>query len=80
MPAERVSFFGSFLPFARTQQDREQSGDPRPSIEERYRSRDDYLERFSAASAKLRDDRFILPEDVAPLVTRGGEEWDEAIK
>ena len=77
---ERISFLGSYLPFAKTKRDRDQSGDPRWSIEERYRSRDDYLERFSAAAAKLRDNRFLLPDDVASVVRRGGEEWDEAMK
>lgn len=80
MPGERVSFLGSYFPFAKTKRDREQSGDPRLSIEERYRSREDYLERFSAAAATLRDDRFLLPEDVEPLVRRGAEEWDEVMK
>jgi hypothetical protein len=80
LPGERISFLGSFFPFAKTRRDREQSGDPRLSIEERYRSRDDYRERFSAAAAKLRDARFLLPEDVAPVVHRGGEVWDEVMK
>ena len=34
---------GSTLPFAATRAEREQRGDPRPSIEERYRDRDEYL-------------------------------------
>ena len=80
LPGERISFLGSYLPFAKTKADREKSGDPRLSIEERYRSRDDYLERYSAAAVKLRDERFLLPEDVAAVVRHGGEEWDEAIK
>lgn len=80
MPGERISFLGSYFPFAKTKREREQSGDPRLSIEERYRSREDYLERFSAAAAKLRDGRFLLPEDVEPMIRRGGEEWDEVMK
>ncbi len=80
LPGERISFLGSFLPFAKTRSDRERNGDPRLSIDERYRSRDDYLERFEAAAAKLRDARFLLPDDVAPVVRRGGEIWDETTK
>ena len=37
-PDELFSMQGSWIPFARTRKDREQSGDPRPSIEERYRA------------------------------------------
>ena len=37
-----VSMQGSTLPFPATRAEREQRGDPRPSIEERYRDRDDY--------------------------------------
>ncbi len=80
LPGERISFLGSFLPFPKTRQQRDQSGDPRQSIEERYRSRDDYLERYEAAAIKLRDARFLLPEDVAPVLRRGGEIWDEVTK
>ena len=38
-------FAGATIPFARTRAERQASGDPRPSIEERYASRADYLER-----------------------------------
>ncbi len=80
MAGERVSFLGSYLPFAKTKREREASGDPRLSIEERYRSREDYLERFGAAAAKLAGDRYILREDLDAIQRRGGQEWDEAVK
>ena len=35
---------GWTLPFHKTQEDREAAGDSRPSIDERYDSRDDYVE------------------------------------
>src|SRR5262249_9132074 len=47
-PEQRVSFLGSFIPFAKTAQERKQSGDPRLSIEERYGSREQYMEKFAA--------------------------------
>ncbi len=80
MPGERVSFLGSYLPFARTKEEREKTGDPRRSLAERYRSREDYLEQFAQAASKLQDERFLLAEDVAPVMRRAGEEWDEAMK
>jgi len=35
------NMIGSFIPFPKTKADRAKSGDPRPSIEERYKSKDD---------------------------------------
>ena len=67
---------GSMIPFARTKAERMQSGDPRPSIEERYASKDDYLKKFETAAEALVKDRFLMPKDVPELVKRGGEEWD----
>ena len=46
-------FAGATLPFHRTRAEREAAGDPRPSIEERYASRDDYLERVRDAARAL---------------------------
>ncbi len=42
-PEELYSMAGSWIPFARTAADRKKNGDPRPSIEERYKTRDAYL-------------------------------------
>jgi len=67
----RVSFLGSFLPFARTAAEREKSGDPRLSIAERYASREQYMGKFGEAAMKLIQERFLLREDLpAVLGTR----------
>ena len=44
---------GAFQPLARTRAEREQSGDSRLSIEERYSGRQDYLQRVRRAAADL---------------------------
>ena len=44
---------GSLIPFARTRAEREAAGDPRPSLEERYGSRDGYVAKVRAAAARL---------------------------
>ena len=44
---------GSFSPFAATKAERERTGDARPSIEERYHSRDDYVSRIRIAAQDL---------------------------
>ena len=67
---------GATIPFARTRREREASGDPRPSIEERYRSRDDYLERVRRAGQALVAQRFMLDEDVELAVGLAARAWD----
>jgi hypothetical protein len=60
---ELVSLTGSYIPFARTREERERSGDPRPSIEERYASLDEYIEKLAAECSRLRDAGFLVDED-----------------
>jgi hypothetical protein len=79
-PTERISFEGSYLPFAKTLAERQKAGDTRASIAERYSSREDYLSRYGKAIDSLVKQRWILEEDRAALQTRGGLEWDEAMK
>jgi Alpha/beta hydrolase domain len=59
---------GSFIPFARTKQEREAAGDPRPSLEERYGSRDAYVAKVEAAAEALVAERLLLPADAAAYV------------
>jgi hypothetical protein len=59
---------GSFSAFAATKAEREGTGDTRPSIEERYRSRDDYVNRVRVAAQDLMARGFLLPEDAAVIV------------
>ncbi|MGB7285011.1 MAG: alpha/beta hydrolase domain-containing protein [Candidatus Acidiferrum sp.] len=73
----RLSFFGSFIPFAKTAAERQQSGDPRLSIEERYSSREEYLGKFGEAAMRLVQERFVLPEDLPAMLARGEREWNE---
>ncbi len=79
-PDQRVSFEASYLPFSKTAADREKNGDPRKSIAERYRDRDDYMMRYKNAVDELVKERWILPEDRDGLAHRGEQEWAEAIK
>jgi hypothetical protein len=79
-PEQRLSFVGSFIPLTRTAQERQQVGDPRPSIGERYSSRDDYKARFEQAAKKLIEQRFILQEDLPAVMARGQKEWDVIVE
>jgi hypothetical protein len=71
-----VSMAGSYIPFAKTKADRERTGDPRLSIEERYASRADYLKLVEDAANKLATQRYLLAEDVQPIVKAAGQHWD----
>ena len=79
-PEQREAFEGSYLAFPKTAAEREKNGDPRSSIAERYKSREDYLGRYGKAIDALVKERWILEEDRAALLNRGGAEWDEATK
>lgn len=75
-PAEFFNMTGSFFPLARTKAERERNGDPRPSIEERYASKQAYLGKISEAARALADSGYILPRDIGALEQRASREWD----
>jgi len=79
-PDQRLPFEGSYLPFPRTAADRIRTGDPRLSIAERYASREDYLARYTRALDGLISQRWILAEDRAAMIERGGQEWGAAAR
>lgn len=59
---------GMYLPFATTAAERREQGDPRPSVRERYPTREIYLARMTDAALKLRREGFLLPKDVAIIL------------
>jgi alpha/beta hydrolase family protein len=67
-PDELADRDGSLIPFARTRTEREAAGDPRPSLDERYGTREAYVARVEAAAAALVAERLLLPEDAAAYV------------
>jgi hypothetical protein len=64
---------GSFIPFARTRAERLAAGDPRLSLEERYRNHAQYVRCVRQAARELRKQDFILPEAVDDYVRRAEE-------
>jgi hypothetical protein len=56
-------FEGGYVPFAATLAERQASGDPRPSLEERYGTREGYACVAARAAAALVRERFLLPGD-----------------
>lgn len=79
-PEQRVAFEASYIPFAKTADERRKAGDPRKSVAERYGSREDYLDRFSHALDALVEQRWVLPEDREALMLRGRQDWEEAMR
>jgi alpha/beta hydrolase family protein len=75
-PGDLMAMMGSTLVFARTRQERQARRDPRPSIEERYATRADYLAAARAAAEALVKARHALAEDVEAMVERAGQRWD----
>ncbi len=67
-PGEGCYFHGSTVPFAATFAARQATGDPRPSLQERYRNKADYVSRVQAAAEALVGQRLLLQEDVSVYV------------
>ncbi len=74
-----LEYVGSSIPFARDKASRQAAGDPRPSLQERYASRDDYLEQVRAAAEELAGLRYLLAEDVALCVELAAARYDVCI-
>ncbi len=62
------NYAGGYVPFARTRAEREASGDPRRSLEERYKDREGYLAAVRSAADRAVQQGFLLPEDRARLL------------
>ena len=74
--SELTNFRGTYIPFSKTEQERKDNGDPRPSIESLYASREEYLDRVTEATGYLVDERFLLPEDAPAAKARAALYWD----
>jgi hypothetical protein len=67
---------GAFVPFARTEAERQAAGDTRPSLAARYRDRADYEAKVRTAAAAAVARRFLLAEEVDALVAEAGSLYD----
>ena len=70
---------GAFEPFPLTKEQREQSGDARLSVAERYTGRQDYLDRVKRAADDLVRQRFMLGPDVPAVVQRAEQIWNAVV-
>ncbi len=75
-PGQTLSLIGSTIPFPATQAERQASGDPRPSIEERYPSKEDYLRQVQQAAEALVAQGYLLAEDLATVTAQASQRYD----
>jgi len=75
-PHEFYLLRGAWVPFAKTKAEREAANDPRLSIEERYGSKETYLDQVKVAVRKLIEQRFLNDADLKPQLKQASERWD----
>lgn len=63
-------FQGGYIPFAVTKAERLANKDPRPSLEERYGTHDNFVAKVKAAAEKLVGERYLLPADASRLISQ----------
>jgi hypothetical protein len=73
-----VSLLGSYIPFAQMKADRDAAHDPRPSIAERYATREQYMDGITKAAADLAKNGYLVAGDEQALITRAAEHWEYA--
>lgn len=67
-PNYLTRFYGSFWPFAITIAERDKSGDPRLSLEERYGEKESYLEMVISETNQLLDERLLIKADADQII------------
>ena len=75
-PHEFYLLRGAWVPFAKTQD----ANDPRPSLADRYASKDAYLDQVKAAVQKLIEQRFLTTADLDPQLKQASQRWDWVMK
>jgi hypothetical protein len=79
-PENIIQMMGFSRFFPASKREREATGDPRPSIEERYAGRDEFLQLVRAEAQRLAEQRYILLQDVEVLVENAAERYDVAVR
>jgi hypothetical protein len=73
---QSLDMMGTSLPFAPTAGERQQTGDPRLSIAERYRDRDEYVARARESAQALAAEGYIVAEDIDLAVELAAQRYD----
>lgn len=67
--SELLSLAGGYIPLPATAAQRQEQGDPRPALAERYASREAYVAAYLAHARQLVADRYLLEEELPALET-----------
>lgn len=70
-----LMYAGGTIPFARDEKARISNGDPRPSIGERYKDRDDYLKQVRVAADLLVAKGYLLHRDIEISISLASRMW-----
>ena len=68
---------GSTIPFAATKAERDAMGDPRFSIEERYASKEAYLQQVLVEAEKMVAEGYLLAEDLPTVSQQASVHYDQ---
>ena len=79
-PDEMYSMKGSYFPFPRSKSEREQRGDPRLSVAERYSGREEYLQRVGDSARSLIKKEYLLERDLPAILQLSRHEWDYVMR
>jgi hypothetical protein len=79
-PENLVALRGAWTPFAATKAQREQTGDPRPSLAERYASKDEFTAKIGAAIQHLIEQRLMQESDRETQAKQASDRWDWIIQ
>ena len=77
---EFINFRGTYLPLPKTEAEKAERNDPRPSIESLFKSKEDFLKKVEAAARNLVAEGFILEVDIERVKRRNEAFWDWLMK
>ena len=72
-----LGLIGGFVPFARDEAERKARKDPRPSLAERYASREDFVGRTALAALESVREGYFLDQDVAALLRAVRRQYED---
>ena len=78
-PDQQALMLGFSRWFPATREEREANNDIRPSIEERYENRDSYIKLVKRDTEKLKQNGFVLEQDVDLVVQNATDRYDTAV-
>ncbi len=73
---ELADFWGNWIPLPRTRKEKRKKRDPRPSLEQLYTGKADFLKKVGHAADQLINEGFLLTRDRQYVIDRSSQYWD----